>query len=92
MARWTRCWGTIAAIQETELSSRMAEAGLKVECVLRFNRITRHAWWFNGRILKRKHFGRLQLWIFDHMVWLWRRIDKMLPWPAVSIIGIGVKQ
>lgn len=94
-----RIYGTLDEVlghyrrySEAELSSRMQEAGLKVECVLRFNRITRHAWWFNGRILKRKHFGRLQLWIFDHMVWLWRRIDKMLPWPSVSIIGIGVKQ
>ena len=77
---------------EPELCSRMEAAGLKVEHILRFNRITRHAWWFNGRILKRKHFGRLQLWIFDHMVWLWRRIDGMLPWPAVSIIAIGTKQ
>jgi glycosyltransferase involved in cell wall biosynthesis len=77
---------------EVELSSRMEEAGLKVERVLRFNRITRYPWWFNGRILKRQHFGRLQLWMFDHMVWLWRRLDKILPWPSVSIIGIAIKR
>jgi SAM-dependent methyltransferase len=77
---------------EPELRSRMEAAGFTVERVLSFNRITRHAWWFNGRILKRRDFGRWQLRIFDRMVWLWRRMDGMLPWPPVSIIAIGVKR
>jgi SAM-dependent methyltransferase len=76
---------------ELELRTRMETAGFTVERVLRFNRVTRHGWWFNGRILKRRHLGRLQLWMFDHLVWVWRRIDALLPWPAVSIIGIGTK-
>lgn len=77
---------------EPELRARMEAAGFTVERVLRFNRVTRYAWWFNGRILKRQHFDRTQLWIFDRMVWLWRRLDGMLPWPAVSIIAIGTKR
>ncbi|HKE22373.1 MAG TPA: bifunctional glycosyltransferase/class I SAM-dependent methyltransferase [Bryobacteraceae bacterium] len=77
---------------EQELRSRMEEAGLEVERVLPFNRATRYPWWFNGRVLKRTHFGRFQLWLFDHMVWLWRRVDGMLPWQAVSIIGVGKKR
>jgi len=93
-----RIYGTLDKVlghyrryMEPELRSRMEAAGLRVERVLHFNRVTRHAWWFNGRILKRQHFGRLQLWIFDHLVWLWRRMDGALPWPAVSIIAIGTK-
>jgi hypothetical protein len=70
----------------------MEAAGLTVERVLHFNRVTRYGWWFNGQILKRKDFGRLQLWMFDHLVWLWRRVDGILPWPAVSIIAIGTKR
>jgi glycosyltransferase involved in cell wall biosynthesis len=77
---------------ETELRERMETAGLEVERVLHFNRVTRHAWWFNGRVLKREHFGRLQLWLFDRMVWFWRRIDPILPWPSVSIIAIARKR
>jgi len=77
---------------EPELRARMEEAGLEVERVLHFNRATRYAWWFNGRVLKRRHFGRLQLWLFDHMVWLWRRVDGVLPWKAVSIIGVARKK
>jgi hypothetical protein len=31
------------------------------------------------------------LWAFDRMVWLWRRIEGALPWPAVSVISIRRK-
>jgi 2-polyprenyl-3-methyl-5-hydroxy-6-metoxy-1,4-benzoquinol methylase len=76
---------------ESELRKKAEAAGLVVEQVLHFNRITRPGWYLNGSLLHRRHFDRLQLWIFDHLVWLWRRIDPMVPWPAVSIIAIARK-
>jgi hypothetical protein len=60
--------------------------------VIHFNRITRPGWYLNGRLLKRQSFGRFQLWFFDRFVWLWRILERWLPWPAVSIIGIGEKE
>lgn len=77
---------------EKDLRSKMEAAGLNVEAVLRFNRITRPGWYINGRILKRRSFGRVQLWIFDRFVWLWKRIEGILPWPSVSIIAIGKRR
>jgi glycosyltransferase involved in cell wall biosynthesis len=77
---------------EQQLRTRMEEAGFEMEDVLHFNRVTRPGWYWNGRILKRQHFSRFQLWVFDRMVWLWRRLDRFIPWPAVSIIGIGRKK
>ncbi|HEV2446025.1 MAG TPA: glycosyltransferase [Candidatus Sulfopaludibacter sp.] len=77
---------------EAELRERMDAAGFDVERVLYFNRVTRPGWYVNGRILKRRHFSRLQLWGFDRLVWLWRRIDRFIPWPAVSLIAIGWKR
>ncbi len=74
-----------------ELRSKMRQADFVVEEMLQFNRVTRFGWRLNGRWLKRKGFGRLQLWLFDHFVWLWRRMDRFLPWPAVSLIAIGKK-
>jgi glycosyltransferase involved in cell wall biosynthesis len=71
------------------LRARMQEAGFEVERILEFNRVTRPGWWFNGRILKRRTFGRMQLRIFDALVPLWRKLDRHLPWPAVSVIAIG---
>ena len=77
---------------ETELRDKMETAGLTVERVLHFNRITRPGWWLFGRVLKRRGSSRAGLWVFDRLVWLWRRIDRALPWPAVSVIGIARKR
>jgi glycosyltransferase involved in cell wall biosynthesis len=75
---------------EEQLRIRMEEAGFEIEQMLHFNRVTRPGWRLNGQILKRESFGRFQLLAFDALVPLWRRIDRMLPWKAVSIIAIGL--
>jgi glycosyltransferase involved in cell wall biosynthesis/ubiquinone/menaquinone biosynthesis C-methylase UbiE len=77
---------------EADLRNKMEQAGMRLEKMIRFNRVTRPAWFINGRIFKKRTFGRFQLWVFDRMVWLWRRIDSLLPWNPVSIIAIGVKR
>jgi SAM-dependent methyltransferase len=74
-----------------DLKQKMEQAGFRVERILDFNRVSRPAWYVNGRLLKRTTIGRFQLRVFDRLVWLWRRIDHLLPWPPTSIIAIGVK-
>jgi hypothetical protein len=41
--------------------------------------------------LKRRTFSRLQIWVFDRLVWLWRRMDGWLPWRPTSLIAVGRK-
>ena len=74
-----------------ELQRKMEQAGFRVERILNFNRISLPAWYVNGRLLRRKTIGRVQLGVFDRLVWLWRRIDRLLPWSPTSIIAIAVK-
>lgn len=74
-----------------ELREKMERCGFRVDRVLEFNRISRPAWYVSGRVFKTQTMSPLQLRIFDRLVWLWRRIDRLLPWPPTSIIGIGVK-
>lgn len=62
------------------------------ETLLEFNRITYPGWYINGRLLKRRNFGRLQLSVFDRLVPVWRRIDRFLPWSPTSIIAVGVRE
>lgn len=76
---------------EQELRGKLESVGFRVETILRFNRITRPAWFVNGRILRKRTFSRFQLWVFDRMVWLWRRLDPILPWNPVSIIAVATK-
>ena len=73
----------------SQLQARMEEAGFVMDHTLHFNRVTRPGWWWNGRVLKRRSFGRLQLQVFDWLVPFSRRLDPLLPWTAVSVIGIG---
>jgi SAM-dependent methyltransferase len=75
---------------EAQLRARMEEAGFEVERMLHFNRVTRPGWRFNGQVLKRRSFSRLQLRVFDALVPLWRRIDGYFPWQAVSVIAVGL--
>lgn len=74
---------------ERELRSKMEAAGFVVERILRFNRVTYPAWFVNGRILRRRRFGRFQLFVFDRLVWLLRILDPLLPWPPTSLIAVG---
>jgi glycosyltransferase involved in cell wall biosynthesis len=77
---------------ETELRAKMERAGFRIEMVLHFNRVATPAWCVNGQLFKKRTFGRFQLWIFDHLVWMWRVLDNFLPWRSVSLIAIGVKE
>jgi hypothetical protein len=69
----------------------MEQAGFRVETILEFNRISRPGWYVSGRVMRRTTLDPMQMKLFDKMVWLWRKIDRYLPWPPTSIIGIGVK-
>ena len=83
-----RVLGHVRRYSQTELEAKAREAGFEVERVFGFNHVTRPGWWFNGRVLKRRHFSRLQLALFDRLVWLWRRIDGLLPWRPTSLIAV----
>jgi SAM-dependent methyltransferase len=77
---------------QAELRQRMEEAGFDVVQMIEFNRATRPGWIWNGRVLKRRYFSRFQIGAFDRLVWLWKRLDRILPWPGTSIIGVGVRR
>jgi len=54
-----------------------------------FNRAAVAGWWWNGKILKRRAFSRLQLKLFDLAVPLLRRVDGFLPWRGLGLIAIA---
>lgn len=71
------------------LTALLEKAGFAVLQVSDFNRISLPAWLWNGKILKRETFGRVQLKLFDSFVWLFRRVDRFLPWPGQSLIAVA---
>ena len=70
------------------LSAAAAEAGFDVETVLHFNRVGRPAWWLNGRLLRRRHFGLLQVVLLNALTPVFRLVDRALPFDALSLIAV----
>jgi glycosyltransferase involved in cell wall biosynthesis len=84
--------GHFRRYSEAELRSKLEQSGFRVEQILRFNKVTRPAWFVNGRLLRKRTFSRFQIAVFDSLVWLWRRLDAVIPWKPTSIIAVAVKR
>jgi glycosyltransferase involved in cell wall biosynthesis len=63
-------------------------AGFVVNEMFEFNRIGTAAWFLNGKIMRRKTFGLVQIWMLDKLMPVFRLIDPLLPIPALSLIAI----
>ena len=74
------------------LRTSLERAGFRVERLLDFNRTSVPAWFVNGGLLKRRTFSRIQLKGLELMMPAVRRLDRMIPWHGLSVVGIGVKQ
>lgn len=71
-----------------QLTAVGQQAGLRLETLLPFNRIGVVAWWLNGRVLRRKTFGLWQIKMLNLMTPLFRKIDRWLPLPPLSLIAV----
>ncbi len=71
------------------LRQLLADSGYEIENILSFNRVSMPAWRVTGQVLKAKRLSRVALRLFDGTVWLWRKIDGILPWEPASIIAIA---
>lgn len=74
-----------------KLSESLIKAGFRVEKMLDFNRVSVPGWWFNGKMLRRTKFSRVQLKLLDLAMPFLSRIDRLWPWNGLSVIGVGVK-
>ncbi|MFI5396488.1 MAG: glycosyltransferase [Candidatus Binatia bacterium] len=70
------------------LRAAIKDAGLTVERIFEFNRITTPVRWFNVRVLQRRHFSKVQLKAVNHLTWLFRRLDGVLPWHGASLVAV----
>jgi SAM-dependent methyltransferase len=69
------------------LREALVAAGFEIEAMFDFNRAGVFGWRLNG-LLGMTRFSRVQLKLFDSLVWLWRRVDRFLPWPGLSLVAI----
>jgi SAM-dependent methyltransferase len=71
-----------------ELSRLAGEGGFEVAQVQEFNRFGTLAWWWNGKVLRRRSFGLLQVKLLNLLIPLLRRCDSWLPLPGLSLIAV----
>lgn len=69
------------------LRAAVTEAGFEVEAMFDFNRAAVPGWKLNG-LLGRTSFSRVQLKLYDSVVWLTRGLEVLLPWRGLSLIAI----
>ncbi|MBM3726401.1 MAG: glycosyltransferase [Acidobacteria bacterium] len=63
--------------------------GFAVETVFTINKIGRPVWWLHSKLLGASQLTKLSLKVFDKTVWLWRRLDTVLPWEGLSLVAIA---
>ncbi len=78
--------------RKEELARELGETGFAVERIQDFNRSAVPGWWFNGKILHRREFGRLQLKLFNLSVPIVRRCDRLVPLPGLGLVAVARRQ
>ncbi len=69
----------------------LERAGFAVQSASQFNKAGAPPWWAYSRIFGSRNINKLVLKIFDKTVWLWSRLDLLLPWPGLSLIVVARK-
>jgi glycosyltransferase involved in cell wall biosynthesis len=87
-----RAMGQLRRFDRVQIQTLLEQAGLTVESFTDLNKAGHPAWWLASKVLKRKQLSKVPLKIFDKTVWLWRLLDKVLPWRGLSMLVVAVKK
>jgi glycosyltransferase involved in cell wall biosynthesis/ubiquinone/menaquinone biosynthesis C-methylase UbiE len=87
-----RRMGHLRRFRAKDLQHLLERQGLRVREIRQINKAGALAWWLFGKVLRRRKINKLTLKIFDKTVWLWRRLDWLLPWRGLSVIAVAEKQ
>jgi len=72
-----------------EVRGLIESSGFRVDEVRQLNKIGALSWWLFGKLLGRKRISKFALKLFDKTVWIWRRVDGLLPWRGLSLVVVG---
>jgi glycosyltransferase involved in cell wall biosynthesis len=74
------------------LAGELAQAGFTVESVRDFNRVSVPGWWWNGKVRKKREFGKVQLKVFNMLVPVLRRLDRLIPVSGLGLIAVARRE
>jgi glycosyltransferase involved in cell wall biosynthesis/phospholipid N-methyltransferase len=78
--------------ERSMLEQELTASGFAPESLADFNRCSVPGWWWNGKVLGKRSFDRLQLKLFNIAVPLLRRLDRLLPWRGLGLIAVAVRK
>ncbi len=76
----------------SQLVEELRSTGFEIELLRDFNRAGVPGWLLNGKLLKRRHFSRTQLKVFNVLVPVIRRVDRIFPWTGLGLIAVARKR
>jgi glycosyltransferase involved in cell wall biosynthesis len=65
--------------------------GFHPESIQTINKAGAPPWWIYGKLLGLGRISKVTLKAFDKTVWLWRRLDALLPWSGLSMLLVARK-
>ncbi len=75
-----------------EAREMLETEGFAVETVYNFNKAGAPPWLAYSRLFGSTSINKPVLKVFDKTVWLWRRLDPLIPWPGLSLILVARKR
>ena len=87
-----KAMGHLRRFSEVELRQTLEQSGYQVQQVEQLNKIGALAWWLYGHVLGREKMNRVSLKLFDKTVWFWRRIDRFLPGPGLTLVAVAKRR
>ncbi len=86
-----RSLGHKRRFERGQLEQLLRGADFEVRRVFSLNKIGTPPWLIYSKLLGSLRINKLTLKIFDKTVWLWRRVDRLLPWPGLSLVLVARK-
>ena len=86
-----RSLGHHRRFRPSDVRALLEAGGFTLETTDSFNKAGAPPWWLYGRLFGSKNINKPVLKVFDKTVWIWKRLDWLLPWPGLSLIVVGRK-
>ena len=74
-----------------ELRRLFDSQGFVAETVYDFNKAGTPPWWAYSKIFGRRKISKPVLKVFDKTVWIWSRLDWLMPWSGLSLVIVARK-
>jgi glycosyltransferase involved in cell wall biosynthesis len=75
----------------SDASRLMESQGFTVDKLFGINKAGTPPWFAYSKLLGSRTINKPVLKIFDKTVWIWRRLDGLMPWPPLSLIVVARK-